>query len=688
MDKNLPGYQARRDTIWQSILDGGRNTHYHHTWNISYTIPINKLPLLDWTSSSAIYQAGYDWDVAPITKSNYVVGNSISNSRAIQLNGQADFIRLFNRVPYLKRVNQKYGEFSRGRRDAQTQTRGQNAPISTAAPIKFRDGNAVLKKNTPQSIFHKLGTANVIVRATDEKGKVITGQVKIVNENRVMFTPDLDCAKAVIEVTGGKDKDVKTKLHLDEYLARFLMMLYNVNVSYTQNSGTSLYGYMPGTSFLGSSNYQSADGTSGLAPGIPFIMGNQEDGFGLMAAEKGWISKDTILNKPYMQSTNTRLNIRAKLVPLPDLKIDINANRSFSSNSSEFLIFNNQNGWGSANRSLNGNFTMSIISIGSSFEKLGKSAVQDSKVWNQFSQNRQIIARRLDQSRVTNPAIGYIPGSIDPTTGYPVGYGPSAQEVLIPAFLAAYSGTSAEKVSLTPFPSAKFMMPNWRIQYSGVVNKIKGLKDIMKSMSITHDYRSTYSVGSYISNLNYKTENDGFSYIVNSQNNFLPKYDIATININETFNPLFDVDITWLNNVTSRFEYRKSRNIMLSLTNNQAMELYNNEASLGLGYRFENMKLFVKTKTSQKALNNDLNVRADVTYGKNKTVLRKLIEENNQTTAGQESFSVKFSADYNLSEVFIVRLFYDRILNSPFISNAYRTTNANFGLSFRFTLAQ
>jgi cell surface protein SprA len=564
----------------------------------------------------------------------------------------------------------------------------QNAPITTNAPAKFRDGNAVLKKNTPQSIFHKLGTANVTVRVTDEKGKVINGQTKIVNENRVMFTPEIDCAKAVVEVTGGKEKDVKESLHLDEYLARFMMMLFNINVSYTENSGTGLYGYLPGTNFLGSSNFQSTDGNTSLAPGLPFIFGHQDAGFGQKAAERGWVSTDTILNKPFMLSTNTRLNIRAKLVPLPDLKIDINANRSYSSNSSEFLIHDNQNGWGSFNKSYNGNFSMSIISIGSSFEKLGKSAVQDSKVWNQFSQNREIIARRLDQSRVANPDVGYVPGSIDPATGFPTGYGPSAQEVLIPAFLAAYSGTSAQRVSLTPFPSAKFMMPNWRIQYSGVVNKIKGLKEVMKSMSITHDYRSTYSVGSYISNLNYKTGNDGFSYVLNAQNNFLPKYDIATININETFNPLFDIDITWLNNITSRFEYRKTRNVMLSLTNNQAMELYNNEASLGLGYRFENMKLFIKTKSSQKALNNDLNIRADVTYGKNKTVLRKLIEENNQTTAGQESFSVKFSADYNLSEVFIVRLFYDRILNSPFISNAYRTTNANFGVSFRFTLTQ
>jgi len=100
------------------------------------------------------------------------------------------------------------------------------------------------------------------------------------------------------------------------------------------------------------------------------------------------------------------------------------------------------------------------------------------------------------------------------------------------------------------------------------------------------------------------------------------------------------------------------------------------------------MKLFLKTKSSQKTLNNDLNMRVDLSYGKTKTILRKLLEENNQITAGQESVSIKFSADYNLSEVFIVRLSYDRLVNSPFISNAYRTTNSNLAVSFRFTLKQ
>jgi cell surface protein SprA len=685
MDKNIPGYYARRDTIWQNILDGGRNTHYHHTWNINYMIPVNKIPLLDWTSASAVYQAGYDWDVAPINKSNYVIGNTISNSRTIQMTGQLDFIRLYNKVPFLKRINQQYGEFSRGRVEAQSrQQPAVRKEVGSA--LRFKESNVKLKKDVPLAFFHKLGTTQVTVRATDEKGKVINGKTNILNDNRITFIPETDCAKALVEITGQKEQKADLGTKLVDYTARFLMMLYNINISYTENGGTGVYGYLPGTNFFGSTNYPGANGASSLAPGIPFILGHQDENFGLRAAEKGWITQDTILNRPYMMSTNTRLIIRAKVVPLPDLKIDIQANRTYSDNASEFFIFNDQSGWGAFNKTSSGNFSMSIISIGSSFEKLGKAEVRNSKSWNQFSQNREIIARRLDALRVANPDIGYTPGTIDPATGYPVGYGPSSQEVLIPAFLAAYSGTSAEKVSLSPFPSTKFMLPNWRIQYSGAVNKIEGLKNIMKSMNILHDYRSTYNVGSYISNMNYKTENDGFSYKLDAQNNFIPKYDIAAININETFDPLLDIDITWINNLTTRLEYRKTRNIMLSLTNNQASEMYNNEASMGLGYRFEKMKLFIKTKNSQKTFNNDLNIRADLTYGKNKTVLRKLIEENDQLTAGQETFALKFSADYNLSEIFIVRLFYDRLLSSPYISNSYRTTNSNFGVSFRFTL--
>ncbi len=681
-------YELRRDSIWRSILEGGRNTHYHHTWNATYTLPINKIPLLEWTSASAVYQAGYDWNLAPVTRGDYQLGNSISNMNSIQLNGQLDFIQLYNKVPYLRRVNQKYGEFSRGRRESQENSRQRYSGQQNPVPVqKYTEQNLKLKKDAPYSFFHKLGSSSVQVKIADKSGKPISGQVKVVNDNRIIFTPITDSDGVSVEITPKKDKDTAPKINFGEITSRFLMMLYNVNISYSENGGTSLFGYLPGSSFFGLNNYSGGNGSS-LAPGLPFILGHQNEGFGLEAANKRWITTDTIVNKPYQMSHNSRLNLRAKIVPIPDLKIELNANRIFAKNSSEFFIYNATNGWDSYNSSFNGNFSMSIITIGSSFEKLGKAFVQDSKGWNDLQSNRRIIAQRLDAGRIANPGFNYQPGIIDPNTSFPVGYGPTSQEVLIPAFFAAYTGKSANSVELTPFPSARFMLPNWKIQYSGAVSKIEGLKNVMKSMNIIHDYRSTYNVGSYLSNMQYRNADDGFSYIRDAQNNFLPQRDITAININETFNPLFDVDITWLNNFTTRFEYRKSRNITLSLTNNQATEMYNNEASLGLGYRFENMKLFIKTKSSSKALNNDLNIRADVTYGKNKTVLRKLVETNTQLTAGQDALSIKFSADYNLSEIFIVRLFYDRIVNNPYISNAYRTTNSNVGVSFRFTLLQ
>lgn len=687
-NQNQSAYESRRDSIWTSILQGGRNTHYHHTWNATYTIPINKLPLLDWTNASVIYQAGYDWNLAPVTRGDYVLGNTISNMNSIQVNGQLDFLKLYNKVPYLRGVNQKYGEFSKGRRENMDNNRqryagGQKPTI----PTKYVEQNLKLKKNAPYSFFHKLSSPTVLVKVTDKSGKPVAGQMKVVNENRVIFTPLADCDGASVEITAKKDSGTGSGLHLGELTARFLMMLYNVNVTYSENGGTSLSGYMPGSSFFGLNNYSNGNGSS-LAPGLPFVLGHQDENFGLSAANKHWITTDTILNKPYQMSHNTRLNIRAKIVPFPDLKIDLTANRIFAKNSSEFFIYNQSSGWDSYNNSFNGNFSMSVVTIGTSFEKLGKAFVQDSKGWNTFQENRKIIAQRLDASRVANPDFGYQPGLIDPNTSFPGGYGPTSQEVLIPAFFAAYTGQSVNKVELTPFPSAKFMMPNWRIQYSGAVSKIDGLKNVMKSMNIMHNYQSTYNVGSYLSNLNYQTANDGFSYVRDAQNNFMPLQDITAINITESFNPLFDIDITWLNNFTTRLEYRKTRNITMSLTNNQASEMYNNEASLGLGYRFENMKLFLQTKSSSKTLNNDLNIRADVTYAKNKTVLRKLVEANNQLTAGQDALSIKFSADYNLSEIFIIRLFYDRIVNNPYISNAYRTTNSNIGVSFRFTLIQ
>src|SRR5207237_39576 len=115
-------------------------------------------------------------------------------------------------------------------------------------------------------------------------------------------------------------------------------------------------------------------------------------------------------------------------------------------------------------------------------------------------------------------------GVIDDSTGYYLGYGKYHQDVLIPAFLAAYTGRASSDISLSPFP--KMPAPAWRISYNGLGN-IKAIQTFAKTVTISHGYRSTYSVDNYQTNLDYNTQ-------VAVKNKDLPtQYRIDRISIQE-----------------------------------------------------------------------------------------------------------------------------------------------------------
>jgi len=105
-------YQHWKDTVWQNILRGGRNTHYQHNIIVDYTVPINKLPLLDWTSARAGYDAAYDWDTG-LTFDTLHLGNTINNSNTLRLSGELNFSTLYNKVPYFKRITQQQNQQQR-----------------------------------------------------------------------------------------------------------------------------------------------------------------------------------------------------------------------------------------------------------------------------------------------------------------------------------------------------------------------------------------------------------------------------------------------------------------------------------------------------------------------------------------------------------------------------------------------
>ena len=700
INRDMDDYQMRRDSILTNLWNLGRPTLYSHNVNVSYIVPINRINMLNFLSSTARYQGTYDWLAGPITADTIRLGNRIQNSRNIQLTGNANLQSLYNKVPYFQRLDQKFrrtasSRYSMNRQNTPARGQAQQQQQTQKPTEQTFSGNFNVSPEQPQTITHKLNTRKVRVVATGANGEAIRGRTTIVDANTVEFTPVAETGQARITVSGipGDQSLFKDVVDLT---ARMLLGVRTISVTYNMTGGTVLPGYLPEPRIFGTGAYYpeanmfNRDMAGSMAPGFPFLAGWQDYNFARMAARKGWVTTDSTLNMPYLFTKSERINFRTLIEPLPDLRIDVTAERAFSKNVSEFYNYNPSSGIFNANSfTETGNFSISTLTWGTAFFAMGKGDVHHSEAFSKFKDYRQVIARRLAARRDPNNGYGYNPNAPHQQhAGFPDGYGPNSVEVLVPAFLAAYQNKDPHTIGLGLFPSIKAIRPNWRIQYEGMASKIPGLNKIVRSLTFTHAYRSSYNVGSFITNLNYREMEDGFSYVRDAANNFVTQYDFNSVNIMESFSPLINVDVNWQGDFSTRGEIKKSRNLTLAFANNQLTEILSDEYTVGAGYRFKQMDLIIKTKNSQQAYSNDLNLRADLSYRKNKTVLRKIVENDDQVTAGQSSFTIKTTADYMLSDRFQLRLFFDKILNDPFTQLSFKTSNTNFGVSFRFTLAQ
>ncbi len=441
-------------------------------------------------------------------------------------------------------------------------------------------------------------------------------------------------------------------------------------------------GYTPGTSIMGLSQMNGLQ-----APGWPFILGYQDKNFPEMAIRNNWISSDTILNVAFMMTHNDNFNLRSTIEPLRGFRIDLTANRRFASNYSAYFIADANGNFPDSTRNsiYSGNFSMSYITLPTAFEKISSRNNYESANFNVFIKYTEIISKRLaDQRMARDPS--YNP-DIDHETGLPIvgpyknGYDITSQEVLVPAFLAAYARRDPNNIGLSTFPSVLSILPNWRITFDGL-NRSEFIKRFFRSVTISHVYRSTYDIGAYRTNLNFLEDAD----IRDLDFNFLPEFSIATVSLNEQFSPLINIDMVWKNGISTRMEIKKSRNLALSLANNQLTQVTNDEIVIGTGYRFDQVQITLRTGGQQKDLKSDLNLRADFSIRDNKTIMRKIVEQTNEPTAGQMVYTMKFTADYVLSDRFNLRFFFDRIVNTPFVARTFPTYNTKFGFSLRFTL--
>ncbi len=658
MDKYADDYQAKRDSILQELKSFGRTTNYTHQINATYNLPINKIPLLNWINVSTRYNATFGWDVGPILKDPSIdLGNTLKNSNTAQLNGQLNLSNLYNKVPYFKTLSQTGGEEKKRTKE-----------------VTYERENQVLRTSYPRSYTHKLRTTDIKVQVFDSDGNPVNVTKEVINENRVKITPEKDVRGAKVVITGTRELGQSPITFILDNSARIITGLKNVNISYSTSNGTVLPGYKPTTTALGMTNYGDM-----LAPGWDFILGFQDPGFAKKAFFNGWLSKDSLLNQPYMMNHTEKLNLRASFEPFKGFRVDLTASRMFARNLNEYYIADKNGDLPPENergKNITGNFSMSYLSWKTAFERIySKDLDFSSEAFNKMKYDyRPIISGRLAEKYMNETG-----ETLHDSAGFYEGFGPNAQQVLISSFLAAYGYKDPSNVTLDMFPSVLNMMPNWRFSFDGL-GRIAFVKRFLNSLTINHAYRSSYNIGSFISNPIDIRDLEDPTYQVN----FLPEFAASSVSINEQFSPLFDLNMDWKNSLTSNIEFKRSRTLALSTPNSQINEVSSRELVIGAGYRFNQVQIII----NQNEFKSDLNVRADLSIRDNRTVIRKLTEDSDQITAGQRIVTIKTTFDYVLSNRFNLRFFFDQRVNKPFVSLSYPTSNTNIGFSVRFTLAQ
>lgn len=641
-DREPDAYKRWKDTVINNILAGGRALHYNHGFSLNYRLPINKIPFLSWVSANARYQGAYDWQASPLFNTNVEVGNVIKNSGVKELNGRLNLLSLYNKSSWLRNVNRRYS--------------GRKVRKKKKKVVKFARRLSDIKKGKPITINHNLNTKNIKIRFYDKSRKNIEYKIEKKGKKYIKIVPLRSAKRSSLLISGNIYDKSSAGMESIGLLARLLMSVRNISFTYSETSSSTLPGFTEGVGVF--NNY----------PGFDYIIGNTGEEYGMYAASKGWISKSNLQQSPFIVNKMKIFNGRIMIEPLRDLRVNLTFKRNFYSDYSENIVY--ENGvYNNINKITSGRFSMSCIGLSSSFFDISNNIEASKDVFNDFLSKREVHSTRLAKERWGSDYVNH------KSTKFPAfydGYLPSSQEVLIPSFLETYGGVDSKKL----FPNLLSLLPNWSIRYTGL-KKIDLIARYFQTFNINHSYSCIYNVIGYNTNMNYGAYNTLTS-------NYYPRYDVSGVSIEERFSPLINVDMLWKSSFTTRFEMNRKRTVSLSLANSQVSEISSNEFVIGIGYRFKHIPLIIK----QTQINNSLNLRCDFSMRKNNAILRMIQENISQLTSGQEVLSLKISADYTLNNVFNIRLFYDRVVNDPYVSLAFRTTNSNFGVSVRFTLAQ
>ena len=725
-------YKAWKDSVWTSIKHFGTPLDYNQTFTASYQLPLNLIPIFDWVNADAQYTATYNWMRGSDLEDGTSLGNTISNNRQIRLNGTFNMEKLYNHVPFLKKANDRFKKepsSNRNKKNAKNKKNDKDAKDKNS--LSKRNGRqgadldkqkAKLPKNkkgfekeitllpdTLMKIRHGKNSKRLIVSAKTEDGKPFQLKYRKIDNNTIGIKSRLDSAlKLKITVTPKEPLDNKGWYKTMQTIARTLMMVRNVSLSYSNQYSMSLPGFMPsvGDAF-GQKRNQGA-----WAPGLDFAFGLTGDSYVDKARDRGWLLLSDSIATPASTNKTEDLQVRMTLEPVRNLKIDLNAARTQTTARSVQYMYEG------SPTTQSGTFSMTTLSLRSAFDGMGDAEHgYHSASFERFCNSLESFRQRVEQRYVgaTYPQGSALAGQpFDAANG---GVGLYSADVMVPAFLAAY--TSSGGNSLNIFPTLSRMLPNWTVRYSGL-SKLPWFRDVFKSVNINHSYKSIYAVGAYQSYSTFmELMGPGLGFISDATTGMpVPSsmYNVSTVSINESFSPLLGIDVTLQNNLTCKLEYKTIRTLNLSMTSVQINESSSHDWVLGMGYTISNFNPFGpkarKVKSGRKSgngqndaqqkqnsssrnnrsssgYNSDLKLRLDLSYRKQAAISRDIASMTSAASSGNTAFKLSFSADYSFSRLLTMSFYYDRQTNTPLLtSSSYPTTTRDFGLSLKFSLTR
>lgn len=723
-------YEAWKDSVWTSIRNFGTPLDYSQSFNASYQLPLNLIPIFDWVNADASYTSTYNWVRGTDLEDGTSLGNTISQNRSFNVNSTLNMQKLYDHIPFLKKTNERFNKRSnsgvrspraggRGRLDSESRTNSRLPDRNTTDKSKDDDDKSkALPKNqksfekeitiaadTAVIVTHSKKTKRLKVSAKGQDGKTIAIKYKKVDDNKIKIFNKTDSALTLkLTVTPKEPLDDKSWYKTAQVIARGLMLVRNINVSYRNQYSMSLPGFMPNIGDI----FGQRKGDI-LAPGLDFAFGFMDDSYIEKARERGWLLSNDDVATPAATSKTEDIQIKMTLEPIKDLKIDLNASRTYTTSKSiQYMYAGNPTTY-------SGTFTMTTLSLGSALEGMGDA----SNGYRSASFDRFCRSLDMFQNRVERQYTGSTYPIGSPFAGQPFDVNNGtinrySSDVMIPAFLSTYTSMSGNGLRI--FPTLASLLPNWTIRYSGL-SQLPVFSRLFKSININHAYKSIYAVGSYASYSTWLEYMGGLGFVTDATtSNPIPSsmYNVSSVSINESFSPLLGIDVTLQNNLTCKLEYRTTRVLNLSMTSVQINEALSKDWVIGLGYKISDFNLFgsknhrkVKNKNKQNdnnqqtssnssnsrnknnGINRDLNLRFDFSLRNQASISRDIATMTSAASSGNTALKFSFSADYTLSKLITMSLYYDRQTNTPLLSSSsYPTTTRDFGVSFKLSLTR